>query len=86
MEEILNLANQVPEKRYTFSTLNSGTKVYPLKNVGPGLIDYDWTDKKEEAITWSEQDMVETIAIEFYNTEIIEINESGEYKVIKTVE
>lgn len=86
MEEILNLANQVPEKRYTFSTLNSGTKVYPLKNVGPGLIDYDWTDKKEEAITWSEQDMVETIAIEFYNTEIIEINESGEYKVIKTME
>lgn len=80
---------------YTFSVISSdGIINYPLdflwKNkdnqIGVGMLDFSWTPNIKLARTWPEQDMVETIAIEFNNTEIIEINESGEYKVIKTME
>lgn len=50
------------------------------------MLDFLWTPNIKFARTWPEQDMVETIAIEFYNAEIIEIDENGEYKVIKTME
>ena len=73
MEEILNLANQVPEKKYTFSVISLGTKLYPMKIEDPGSTDYWWTDKIEEAMTWPEKEMVETIAIEFCDSEVIEV-------------
>ena len=74
MEEILNLANQALEKKYTFSAMSLGSKLYPMKVKDPGSADYWWTDKIEEAITWPEKEMVETIATEYYDTEIIEVN------------
>ena len=73
MEEILNLANQVPEKKYTFSVISLGSKLYSMKIEDPGSTDYWWTDKIEEAMTWPEKEMVETIAIEFCNSEVIEV-------------
>lgn len=50
------------------------------------MLDFLWTPNIKFARTWPEQDMVEIIAIEFYNAEIIEIKENGEYKVVKTME
>ena len=73
MEEILNLANQVPEKKYTFSAMSLGSKLYPMKIEGPGSTDYWWTDKIEEAMTWPEKEIVEIIANEYYDTEIVEV-------------
>ena len=73
IEEILNLANQVPEKKYTFSVMSLGSKLYPMKVEGPGSADYWWTDKIEEAMTWPEKEMVEIIANEYYDTEIVEV-------------
>lgn len=73
IEEILNLANQVPEKKYTFSVMSLGSKLYPMKVEDPGSADYWWTDKIEEAITWPEKEMVEIIANEYYDTEIVEV-------------
>ena len=73
IEEILSLANQVPEKKYTFSAMSLGSKLYPMKVEGPGLADYWWTDKIEEAMTWPEKEMVEVIANEYYDTEIVEV-------------
>lgn len=73
IEEILNLANQVPEKKYTFSVMSLGSKLYPMKVEGPGSADYWWTDKIEEAITWPEKEIVEIIANEYYDTEIVEV-------------
>lgn len=73
IEEILNLANKVPEKKYTFSAMSLGSKLYPMKVEGPGSTDYWWTDKIEEAMTWPEKEMVEIIANEYYDTEIEEV-------------
>ena len=83
MEDILDLANQVPEKKYTFSVFSEGIHatdksgiVYPKKtNCCCNELEIEFTDKIEEAITWPEREMVETIANEYYNSEIIEINE-----------
>ena len=81
--------------QYTFSALTvGGERTYPLQfkwedpQCPPhvGMLDFLWTPNIKFARTWPEQDMVETIAIEFYNAEIIEIDENGEYKVIKTME
>lgn len=81
--------------KYTFSTLGEdGVKYYPLQfkwedpQCPPpvGFLDFQWTKDIKFARTWPEQEDVETIAIEFCNTEIIEINESGESKVVKIME
>ena len=81
--------------KYTFSTLGEDEiKYYPkqFKWEDPqcpppvGMLDFSWTPDIKFARTWSEQEMVETIAIEFYKTEIIEIDENGERKIIKTME
>ena len=81
--------------KYTFSTLGEDEiKYYPkqFKWEDPqcpppvGMLDFSWTPDIKFARTWSEQEMVETIAIEFYKTEIIEIDENGEHKIIKTME
>ena len=75
---------------YTFSTLGKdGCRYYPTRGKsGPGLLDFNWTTDIDKAIHWFEQDDVETIAIEFCNTEIIEITntEPLEYKIIKDME
>lgn len=77
---------------YTFSvTGTDGIIYYPLdflwkdkdNQIGVGMLDFIWTPDIKLARTWPEQDMAETIAIEFYDTEIIEINENGEYKIKK---
>lgn len=44
-----------------------------MKIEDPGSTDYWWTDKIEEAMTWPEKEMVETIAIEFCDSEVIEV-------------
>lgn len=81
--------------QYTFSALTvGGERTYPMQfkwedpQCPPpvGMLDFLWTPNIKLARTWPEQDMVETIAIEFYNTEIIEIDENGEYKIIKIME
>lgn len=81
--------------RYTFSTTDMcGVKTYPLQfkwedpQCPPpvGMLDFLWTFDIKFAKTWPEQEDVETIAIEFCNTEIIEIDKNGEYKVVKTIE
>lgn len=75
---------------YTFSTLGKdGFRYYPTRGKsGPGLLDFNWTTDIDKAIHWFEQDAVETIAIEFCNTEIIEVIGSGPYiyKVTKEME
>lgn len=73
MEKILSLADQAPEKKYTFSAMSLGSKIYPMKIEGPGSTDYWWTDKIEEAMIWPEKEMVEIIANEYYDTEIVEV-------------
>lgn len=50
------------------------------------MLDFLWTPNIKFARTWPEQDMFETIAIEFYNAEIIQVDENDEYKVIKMME
>lgn len=81
--------------KYTFSALTvGGEKTYPLQfkwedpQCPPpvGMLDFMWTPDIKFARTWSDKESVETIAKEFYYTEIIEINENGEYKTIKTME
>ena len=80
--------------RYTFSTLGKdGERYYPEYSLvgrvaGAGLNDYRWTTDIKKAMVWEEQEIVEMVAIEFENTEIIEITggESKIYKVIKTME
>lgn len=80
--------------KYTFSTIGiDGLTYYPKEfkyrdqdiDNAVGLLDFAWTMDIKEAMTWPEESMVETIAIEYYNTEIIEITED-DYKVIKTME
>ena len=80
--------------RYTFSTLGKdGERYYPEYSLvgrvaGAGLNDYRWTKDIKKAMVWEEQEIVEMVAIEFENTEIIEIIGDGSkmYKVIKTME
>lgn len=81
--------------KYTFSALTvGGEKTYPMQfkwedpQCPPpvGMLDFLWTPDIKLARTWSDKESVETIAIEFCNTEIIEIDNNGEYKVIKTME
>lgn len=81
--------------KYTFSALTvGGEKTYPMQFKWEdqqcpspvGMLDFLWTPDIKLARTWPEQDTVETIAKEFYYTEIIEIDDNGEYKVIKTIE
>ena len=82
------------DKCYTFSTLGTDNiKYYPLQfkwedpQCPPcvGLLDFYWTKDIKFARTWPDISSVETIAIEFCNTEIIEVTEniSKIYKVIK---
>lgn len=81
--------------KYTFSALTvGGERTYPMQfkwedpQCPPpvGMLDFLWTPDIKLARTWPEQNMVETIAKEFYYTEIIEIDNNGEYKIIKTME
>ena len=81
--------------QYTFSAVTvGGEKTYPLQfkwedpQCPPpvGMLDFMWTPDIKFARTWSDKESVETIAKEFYYTEIIEIDANGEYKVIKTME
>jgi len=50
-----------------------------------GMLDFYWTKDIKFARTWPDISSVETIAIEFCDTEIIEVTEniSKIYKVIK---
>ena len=81
IEEILELANKAPEKKYTFSVFSEGIHatdksgiVYPKKtNYCCNELEIEFTDKIEEAMTWPEKEMVEVIAKEYYNTEIEEV-------------
>ena len=63
--------------KYTFSTLGEDEiKYYPkqFKWEDPqcpppvGMLDFSWTPDIKFARTWSEQEMVETIANEYYNS------------------
>lgn len=75
--------------RYTFSTLGEdGKRYYPgTGKSGPGLLDFNWTTELDlsKIVTWPELELLDIIAIEFCNTEIIEITNKDllEYKVIK---
>lgn len=80
IEEILDLANKAPEKKYTFYAVNLGEKLYPIREFideGPLSnqveIKDGWTTDITKATTWSEKEMAEIIANEYYNTEVIEV-------------
>ena len=81
IEEILDLANKAPEKKYTFYAICLEEKVYPkqFKWQDPecdslvGITETNWTNDIKQAMTWPEKEMVETIANEYYNTEVIEV-------------
>lgn len=79
---------------YTFNTLGEdGNRWYPIQfkwedpQCPPtvGMLDFYWTKDIKFARTWRDIESVETIAIEFCNTQIIEIIEEVNkiYKVIK---
>lgn len=79
---------------YTFSTMGKdGNRYYPVeyrwkaKDCGPGvgLIDFDWTNDIEKAKLWKKRFIVEGIAMEYCDTEIIAVSGtvSKTYKVIK---
>ena len=81
--------------KYTFSAVTvGGEKTYPMQfkwedpQCPPpvGMLDFLWTPDIKFARTWPDKESVETIAKEFYYTEIIEIDENGEHKVVKTME
>lgn len=79
---------------YTFSTMGKdGYRYYPkefrwkAKDCGPGvgLIDFDWTNDIAEAKLWKKRFIVEDIAMEYCDTEIIAVTstEPKVYKVVK---
>lgn len=79
---------------YTFSTMGKdGYRYYPKEfrwktkdcGAGVGLIDFDWTNDIEKAKLWKKRFIVEDIAMEYCNTEIIAVSGTGPkiYKVIK---
>lgn len=76
-------------KTYTFSTLGrDNERYYPkrrCKFVGAGLTDFEWTTDIKRALCWEHQDPVETIAICFSDSQIIEITGtiSKIYTIIK---
>lgn len=67
--------------KYTFNTLGTdGKRYYPCKPlagkvVGAGLLDYEWTEDINKAITWNDKQCVETIMLEFCDTILIEIKD-----------
>lgn len=66
--------NQKSTMVYTFRVYGKDGKWhYPQKHLGPGAIDFKWTKKIENAITWDTQETTETVAIEFFNCELIGI-------------
>lgn len=67
---------------YTFKVLGTnGITYYPLQfkwedpQCPPpvGFLDFQWTKDIKFARTWPEKEMVDTIAIEFCNSEVIEV-------------
>ena len=59
---------------YTFRVYGKDGKWhYPQKVLGPGLTDFKWTRKIENAMTWKTQDAANTIATEFINSELIAV-------------
>lgn len=80
--------------RYTFNTMGKdGNRWYPEKfkwrdpNVPApvSLLGFRWTTEVKKALTWDTIEEVETIAIEYEDTQILEItgNISKIYKVVK---
>lgn len=80
--------------RYTFTTVGKDGKAYfpskPLvgKFVGAGLLDFEWTEDITKAITWNDEQTVETVAIEFCDSVIVEVSDKDPKHgvVIKTLE
>lgn len=70
--------------KYTFKVLGTdGIVYYPLQfkwedpQCPPpvGMLDFYWTKDKKFARTWPDKESVETIAIEFCNSEVIEVKD-----------
>lgn len=68
--------------KYTFKALGTdGVVYYPLQfkwedpQCPPpvGMLDFYWTKDIKFARTWSDKESVETIAMEFCDTEVIEV-------------
>lgn len=81
MEDILDLANQAPEKEYTFYAMNMGEKLYPTMKVIDDTfnhnieVEHSWTTDIKEAVMWDDKFAAEIMANEYCDTEVVEVNE-----------
>lgn len=80
MEDILEKAEKVPDPKYTFYAMNLGEKLYPTREIideGPLSnqveIKDGWTTDITKAITWNDKFAAETMANEYYDTEVVEV-------------